>query len=211
MKTKSLVFYSTLAIIACAFANAGTGTYNWFTDTSGVTQFFSDSAGLNKLDASFTVELGVMKGPISTAQSVADNFTSLNFTTNWSPDIIATGIGGATVSADYTDTTGYPNGITAGQVLSVWIYNSKSISPSSKWAVISNTSWIITALPIGAAVTSADYTITDAGTSYSFGTLQGNKVILASASAIPEPATCAAILGVGVLGMAAYRKRRPAA
>ena len=139
MKTQNLFFRATLSIVICACANAGTSTYNWFTDISGTTQFFSDNTGLNKLDSSFTVELGVLEGPISTAQSVVDNFRSLNFMTTWNPNIIDLGIGGATVSADYTDTVGYPNGITAGQVLSVWIYNSKSVNPSSKWAVISNT------------------------------------------------------------------------
>lgn len=212
MKSINLLIVAAFSLALPSKANAENFTYNWFTDLTSTIQFFSVD-GTAKIDSNYTVELGVMSGPVTTAQSVASNFLSLNISTTWDPNIGGTGNGGAGATFDYSELSVFPNGITSTianpSYITAWIYNSKSISATSQWAVLSNTSWVLTPLDT-TTPTSKDFTITDLGTSYSFGTLQGNKVILASASAIPEPSTCAALLGAGVLGLAVYRRRRSA-
>ena len=42
---------------------------------------------------------------------------------------------------------------------------------------------------------------------YTINGLDANGYLLATASAVPEPATCAALAGLSILGFASYRRR----
>ena len=204
---KSAAFLA--SIVSASFA--GTNTYNIFTDGSGDIQYFQ-VGGLTEITNSYVFEVGVFAPGTdfssSNAAGIAANFKSFGATVNWDANLIDTGVGGASLSFAYDDVTGYPNGITAGSVLSIWAYDTKTPGAATDWMIVTNPAWVVTALTPAAGVNPVDYTITDAGTVASYGTISSGKFITALAPAIPEPSSFAALAGFAVLGLAASRRRR---
>lgn len=193
-------------LIAAPFSIfAGINTYNVFTDADGVLQFYQ-SGGAKFTDA-FTFEVGVLGGADYSVAGIANNFISLGFSSTWDPDLLDDGVGGASVSMDFNGS--YPNGLASGQQIAIWAYNSKEVGETSEWVVISNPGWLLTELATGPSVVATDYTITDTGTLYLFGRIEGNNIVAAVASPVPEPLAFAAALGLLVLGYGAAvcRKR----
>ncbi len=182
---------------------AGTFTGNWYTDASGTIQF-SDNSTL--LTNSYSVEVGVFATVPNFANlSALPSFTSLS-TGTWDANILGAGKGGASLPLFADSATGYAAGSAAGMQVYAWVFNSKTVAASSHWSIITNPSWLLPTIPDGAANADVQWTITDAGTSYMVGDLIGNSVVLESA--IPEPATYAAILGLVTLGLVGYRRFR---
>lgn len=198
---------SAVLLAGAISANAGVFAPNWYTDASGTIQFFNPD-GLTKLGGSFVVEVGIFAStPDFSNTTTLPTFTSLGITA-WDPNIIAPGVGGASLSLSFDSTAGYPPTVNAGAQIYAWVYNSKSVVGSSSWAVITNSSWVLPAIPAGASVSTLDWTITDPGTQVRFGTLVGDKITLSTAVVIPEPSTYALILGALTLGIVGVRRWR---
>lgn len=193
------------ASVTSAFA---ANTYNIFTDATGDLQFFQPN-GTTPFLSNYFFEAGVITGSDFSPSGIVSNFISLGAPVNWDPTLVDTGSGlrgGASISLDYSNA--YPVGVSPGQVIVLWAYDSKLVSDTSDWVVITNPSWLVTPIAGDTALDARDYTITDSGTVFRFGSLDGNKII--SAVAIPEPSSFAALAGLSVLGLVAARRRRSA-
>lgn len=99
---------------------------------------------------------------------------------------------------------------TGGSQIYMWGYDSKAVG-SRQWILLSNTSWLVSS-DISTPV-SSNFTVNGStnavlgGVSNGGATLQSALVIV---SAVPEPATYAAIFGLAALGFCAVRRRRRA-
>ncbi|EIP96657.1 PEP-CTERM putative exosortase interaction domain-containing protein [Opitutaceae bacterium TAV1] len=213
MKSAKIALLSVLPW-ASVMLSAGSFTPVWYTDETGAIQFYL-SDGETKLPDGFTFNVGVFSGAVDFSQygTLAAAFISLNAVSTdpdidgWNNNLIDTGVGGSSYTLFFDDNSGYPAGASAGDQVYVWGYNNQAATTGSEWIVITNPSWVLLELVAGASADSAQWTITDAGTQYLIGTIEGNKVVAASVSAVPEPATWAAIFGVCTLGFALWRRR----
>lgn len=198
-----------LVLAASSVSAFAVNTYNIFTDATGVIQFYQPD-GNTKFNGTYVFEAGVYSGSNFSAAAISSGFISLGFTANWDPSLLDTNVGGASISLDFDGS--YPVGVTAGNQIYLWAYDTKSLTAQSDWVVITNPNWLVSPLALGAAVEARDYTITDPGTVYVFGSLVGNRVItaLAAGAPIPEPSTAAALGGLIALGAVATRRRRAA-
>lgn len=118
---------------------------------------------------------------------------------------------GATYFASTGAYTSNAAPFTAGTQLYIWGYNSKAISASSEWILITNSAWVVQT--VGSPSTRFLDT-TDSGTIAILGAITNGGLDLQSAavvSAVPEPAAYAALAGVVVLGLGVVRRRRGAA
>ena len=108
---------------------------------------------------------------------------------------------------------------TQGEQLAVAIFTNGSLDAQAlNWggatfgAVLIDANWIAPAFSSNATQVSFVFGGSTSAVMGSFNNNGGNQTIgLAAISAIPEPATYAALFGLGVLGMAVFRRRRPAA
>lgn len=212
---KSLI--RSLALLAVApVAAFAINTYNIFTDIDGVIQFYQPG-GLVEFTNSYVFEAGVFAPGtnFNNPAQIAANFksfasaTSGQVTTTWDGDLIGPGQGAASLSYSFDEVSStYANGIIAGNQLAIWAYDTKNITASTDWVILTNPSWIVQPLAVGASVDSRDYTITDVGTTALLGSFAGQKVIT---TPVPEPSTYAALVGMVVLGAAALRRKRRSA
>jgi hypothetical protein len=208
---KSIYSTAALLLAASSASFAATNTYNVFTDASATIQYFQ-VGGASEITDSYFFEVGVFTPGLdyspNNAVNIAANFRSFGPAVNWDSNLIDAGLGGASLSFSFDDISGYPNGITANSVLSIWAYDTKTPGATTDWMIVTNPSWIVAALTTTPGVNSADFTITDGGTVASFGTISGNQYISAIAPAIPEPSSFAAIAGFAVLGLVVSRRHR---
>lgn len=208
---KSALKLATVALLASASSLFAITTYNVYTDATGDIQFYQPGGDV-AFTNSYVFEVGAFSAgtDFSSAASISSSFVSFGASGNWDTNFQDVGFGAASLSFAFDEFSGYAAGITAGTTqLYIWAYDTKSVTPDADWVIITNPGWVAQPIATGAAVTSFDYTITDAGTVYVFGTLNGNKVVSALA-AVPEPSAFAAIAGLAVLGGVATRRRRSA-
>ncbi|EIP96919.1 PEP-CTERM putative exosortase interaction domain-containing protein [Opitutaceae bacterium TAV1] len=196
--------------IVPAISSAGIFSPNWYTDASGATQLYISTG--DKLPDGFTFDIGIFSSGVdfSDPSTLASNFRSLGATGfPWDNNMLGPGIGGAAYQLSFSDV--YPEGLAAGDQVYVWGYNTTDLeSVGVEWIVITNPSWILQEIPAGLALASKDWTITDDGTQYLLGHIDADKVFTASVSAVPEPATYAAIFGSLTLASVLVARRRRA-
>jgi hypothetical protein len=177
--------------------STGTDSYGVAWDTAGTFQFelgvftsgFVASSSNTDLWAS-NWTIANQGGPTGVAQWVNDD-GDLGFT--GSAQI-------STLSAPFTASTG----------LYLWGYDSKAIG-NRQWILLTNTAWVVSS-DISNPVTSSF--IVDGSTTAVIGGVNSPsnfQSALVTASPIPEPATYAALLGLGGLGFAVYLRRRSVA
>ena len=215
-----------LVVLSPFFAiisKAGVNTYNWDTTignvsagvaTAGVT--FYQSNGTSLFNSGYTFEIGTFAGSFTTPTAFAAGFVSLNSGSNPTAAYEnafggAPGDNAAAMSLSFSEA--YPSGVSASQQIYAWGYNSKVVATTSQWVVVTNPAWTVTTLVTGPALADSTYSVGDSGSVFVFGSLTGNlaagkAIAAAAATAVPEPSTYAALVGVIAVGFATVRRRR---
>ena len=96
-------------------------------------------------------------------------------------------------------------GPVGGQILSVRFYNNTSLATSTYYATVSNANW--TWIAPSPTPSPLIWSAVDSGSTWEGGFTAYTGIAV---SAVPEPATYAALFGVASLGFCVWRKRRKA-
>jgi hypothetical protein len=205
-------YLTLLAVLLLSLAPSATTQARGISWFSAVGDIFLMADGTTKMDSTMTFELGGFSSgftpSLANLSLWQSNWIVFDIAVDgdgWNPDPDFSNYGGlgtavAAASGFITSSdTGATFGI--GQQAYVWTYNSKTISPTSEWALITNAAWTYpvasTSIPdplewgLGHDGTTAlvGGTSTDGGTFVS--TLQ--------TQAVPEPGSALLILVAGVM------------
>ncbi|MCC6414445.1 MAG: PEP-CTERM sorting domain-containing protein [Opitutaceae bacterium] len=152
------------------------------------------------LTDTFVFSLGTFDSFTPTAGNLANwasNFTALGSTTTWETNFTQYS-GSSTLSNNNAPFTNGSQGY-------VWGYNSQSISPTSQWILLTNTSWTF---PIAGSTPTINWTSTDIGTVAVFGVINTTSSDpYLQTSAVPEPSTYALLAGLVMFSFVCYRRR----
>lgn len=213
MQRNNLALLSALFIFSASLSGT---TINWGVDFSAAT--FSDGT---TIPTGFTFELGTFGAGFE---------PDGNNTSQWNAHFLTTGIddGNAITWANQGNSL-FPavgealgssilrteGDVAQGDRVYLWGYNSKGHVTGSEWILLTNEAWFF---PAGTSMgeipgSEVDFLATDPGTVAVFGknfNLAGNEDLLARSwqtEAIPEPASYALIVGVGLVGLLGIRRR----
>lgn len=212
MNSKLKLLACTLALLLPALPGQAR-TVAWY---SAIGDTFLQSDGLTALDSTYQFELGGFTSgfdPLLNDMSlwasnwvVFDTATDASGEWNSIPGISNYSSSGSTISAGGANLTSSVTGnaFTVGQRAYVWAFNSKTIAPTSEWALVTNTAWTFPtadalALPL-------DWTLTDAANTTVYGDLthappdvNGDVASTLQLQAVPEPSSALLIAVAGVL------------
>lgn len=207
------IFVLALATISIASAYAQTlqpQSFNFGTptDAAGMT-----SAGL-AIDSSYRFDLvsfGSFTPTASNTSLWALNVTATLGSASWQLSSLDPSFGSAQAVGSVSD-----NSI-LGQSLFIWGYNTKTIGSGTEWLLVGSNSWNVPSLSSGPIPPQALSMFTSSATATPYLGLIGEAigpaalvgdVQFAAVTAVPEPATYAAILGFVTLGLVGYRRFR---
>ncbi|MBX3737113.1 MAG: PEP-CTERM sorting domain-containing protein [Candidatus Didemnitutus sp.] len=155
----------------------------------------------------FTFSIGSFGAFSPTALNTASwaaNFTTIatNGSTPWD-DLFTHFDGTATLSSN-------AGAFATSSQAYIWGYNTTTITNGvTEWVLFTNNTWLF---PASSSPDPTIWTVDDVGTTAVVGTLNpsGSNIYIQTAaitSAVPEPATYAAVLGLLAVGLVAYRRR----
>ena len=188
--------------------------------SSGVgDNFLMADGGVTPMDDTFTFELGGFLTGFTPDQSNFSLwesnwvvFDSAVYLDGWNPDFgisnyastaNAIAVVGNSSLITSSDTT---NQFTVGQRAYIWTYNSKTISPTAQWSLITNTAWNY---PVARSAdpNPLEWTLADAGNMAIAGATStdgGTFVSTLQTQAVPEPGSALLILVAGVMNLSAF-------
>ena len=190
---------------------SGTNTYSGGTSVTSGTLALSGTGAINS--SALSVSSGATfkntsSVAFSNALTVAEGALFTGTTAAFTPTSVA-------ISGDLSDgftALNFVSSLTKSGALTVSLINTKAGTYN---LISSTTSGLFSSVTVaGTALVSADADATFSGNdgtfTYTF-TNSGNTLAISSFSAVPEPATYAALAGLVILGFAAYRRRQSVA
>lgn len=202
MRTLKAIFVSSAAwLCICSATVRAQTSLSWISDTTSGTTLFTSSG--NVFDGSFRALLGGFSAPVASNDfgNLASSFQ--NFATpavSWNPNAGGPGLGG--IFLEYTSVTSLGS-VSAGQQAYIWFFNSQNPDPGSEWLILTNTNWTFPSIPTLPSP-GPSWSLVDVGTQVFVGSVVEGGF---QATAIPEPSTYSAIMAVGALGLAVYRRK----
>ena len=205
-------YLTLLAVLLLSLAPSATTHARGRSWSSGDGDNFLMANGVTLMDSTFTFELGgFLSGFTPTVANLSlweSNwvvFDSAVYNDGWNPDLgisnyastaNAIAAGGSNITSSDTG-----NPFTVGQRAYIWTYNSKTISPTAEWSLITNTTWTY---PVADPLNPnpLEWTLADAGNMAIAGATStdgGTFVSTLQTQAVPEPGSALLILVAGVM------------
>ena len=212
---KTLLFCSALLLPASAYSDTtsisfdtGSFTINGTSNSTALAigsvvefGFYSSSTSSDLFNGTWTS----IAGGTSANTAFSGTFIGNNPASDGGAGTYATGSGLVFDTTKLTTSTILPS---AGKILAVRFYNDASVMTSTHYAAASNSNWLWTAPSSNGSFIGRMSNLDDVGTLWEAGNVAFTGI---STSAVPEPATYATLFGLGVLGLAVYRRRRTVA